>query len=160
MTTHEEIRLEKNGVVVAYFAPNFQVTPIDAHDLKPFILPRGRGTRAKDLQMWRGEITIQGEFEHSDNLPTAHRNALTTLFGHSPVTAMEQVNRIRHFARTTTGTYDLFVGENSYNANTSDDVDIENGVFPPVFIMEIRPPRTSGLTRVNYMVQFLEGFQI
>jgi len=160
MGEYDEIRLEKGGVVVCYFAPNFQITPLDANDLTPFVLPRGAGTKAKDLLKWKSEITIQGEFENSDGLPNDHGTALETLFGKSPVSAQDQVNRIRNFARTQAGTYELYVGEIEYTASNPGDVDIEDGIYPKVFITEIRPPRMAGLSRVAYMVKFLEGFEI
>ena len=158
--SYTTIQLKRGGVVVAYFAPNFQVTPIDSHDLNVFVLPYGKGTKAKDVQQWKSELTVQGEFEHSTNLPGDHRAALETLFGKSPVTAMDQVNRIRHFARTSPGTFELYVGENEYRAASPAQVNVSQGVYPPVFIMEIRPPKQAGLSRVTYTIRFLEGFSL
>lgn len=160
MAQYEEIRLEKNGVVICYFAPNFIVTPISANNIEPFILPYARGTRAKDTLRWKNEITVQGEFESSEGLPHDHKTALETLFGKSPVTAIDQVNRLKHITQTEDGNYELYIGDNQYNAPDPESVDRENGIYPPVFVMEVRPPTQAGKSRVNYMVKFLEGFQI
>lgn len=161
MSEYDAIRLEtQDGDVVAYFAPAFQVTPMDKNDLMVNVLPRGRGTRVRDINKWQNEITVQGQFEHSSNLPDDHQSALESVFGSLPVTPRQQVNRIRYFARTTDEAMILYENEDEYSATNMDEVDLQDGVFPTVFIQEFRPPRHGGHQRMEYMVKLVVGFDL
>lgn len=156
----DALRLEtQDGTIVAYFAPAFQVTPISRNDLVKTVLPRNRGAQIRDLNKWLWEVTVQGDFEHSDNLPADHKAALEAIFGSLPVTARQQVNRIHHYARITDEGMFLFDAGDEYVALNLGEQDLEAGIFPTVFIDEFRPPRTTGLSRVNFMVKMTVGFE-
>lgn len=124
------------------------------------VLPRGRGTRIRNILGYQEELTIQGQFEHSDNLPPAHQNALESLFGSLPVTPRQQVNRIKYYAKTDNNAMNLYEGSDEYTATSDSDINIQNGVFPTVFIEEIRPPRMGGHARMEYTIKLAVGFEL
>ena len=158
MTDYTSLRLEKDGTVVAYFAPSFKVSPLLKNDLKKYPLPRARGQGIRDMRIIVMEVVVQGTFEDSRNLPEDHKDALVALFGQAIVTERDQVNRIQHYANLG-GKMKLYVGSDSYTAENLGEQDLEAGIYPTVFIAEVRPPHLSGLTRVEYMVRFDVGFQ-
>lgn len=161
MSDYDAIRLEtQDGEVIAYLAPAFKVTPMMKNDLMKNVLPRGRGTKIRDVNKWAWELTVQGQFEHSSNLPTDHQDALESLFGSLPVTARQQVNRIRHYIKTVESGMVLYENSDEYSATNIDDVDFEDGKFPTVFVTEFRPPRTGGHSRMEYMIKMDVGFEI
>lgn len=164
---HRNIRLEKNGTVIAYLAPNFEVNPVASNDLKPGggkPLPRNRPTRIRDLRVISDEVTVQGEFHDTHDpdsgtaaLPSGHISDLESLFGTTPVTARMQVNRIRDFLHTTGGPYELYEGNDQYTATTESEVDWANGIFPTVFVDQFRPPSMGGHRRMEYMIKMKVG---
>jgi len=160
VSDHTNIRLETTGgTVIAYFAPNFTVRPVLDNDLKGGRRPREQPPVTKDLQLIKPEISIQGAFEHSDELPEPHRNDLQTLFGSSTVTARDQINRIRDFMNQG-GPFVLYDGPDEYSATSSSGVDRANGVFPVVNIDQFRPPSQAGHSRAQYTVKMRVGVPI
>lgn len=167
MSDHTEIRLKKNGTVVAYLAPNFEVNPVDDNSLVPGggeALPGDRPTRVRDQQLIRSQITVQGSFEPTHdpdtgtpNLPQAHIDDLQSLFDKQLVTARDQVNRIRSYLHTVGGPFELYEGEDEYTATTGSDVDWEEGTFPVVQISQFRPPSMGGHRNFEYMIEFVVG---
>lgn len=155
---YEELRLEKDGVVVAYFAPHFKISPVLKNDLKKFVLPRARGQAIRDMRIIVMEVIVQGTFVDSDGLPPLHATALETLFGKSPVTAVDQVNRLEYYGWFG-GKMKLYVGTDRYNADDLSELDIEDGRYPTVFIAEVRPSNLAGLTKREYTIRFDVGFQ-
>jgi hypothetical protein len=158
MSDHTNVRLETTGgTVIAYLAPNQETTVIDNNDL--FEGPRKGGTPSKaiDSQVIQTEISVQGELEHSDNLPDAHATDLETLFGTSPVTALDQVNRIRDYLWEQGGPFYLHADENEYTAESESAVDVANGVYPTVQVDQFRPVRAEGLDRVSYTIKMIVG---
>lgn len=158
MSEHTEIRLETTGgTVIAYFAPNFEVQPLLDNDLKGQPLPRGDPSVIRDLRLIQTEITVQGAFEDSDELPAAHKSDLESLFGKSPVTARDQVRRIRRFMQEDGGPFVLYEGADEYSAQTASAVDRANGVYPTVNVKQFRPPSLGGHSRYEYMVKMKVG---
>ena len=165
MSDYTHTRLEKDGTVVAYFAPGFEVNPVLKNKLNVIDRPKVDETEtqvsiAMDLFKIRHEVTVQGVFEDSDNLPNDHKNALESLFGHSPVTAREQVNRLRYYMLVKGGAFELYEGSDEYTATSKAEADPQNGIYPTVFIDEIRPTRMGGHSRFNYTIKFVTGVEI
>lgn len=160
MAPHEETRLETTGgTVIAYLAPNAETTPTLNNDLLAEPRARGRPAIVRDNQQITFEITAQGTFIDSDELPDAHRTDLENLFGYAPVTAMDQINRVVHFAHDTNegGPMHFYWRGNSFNAPSESDVDYQNGVYPPVAIDQFRPPTAGGFSRGEYMLKLAVG---
>lgn len=156
--SHEEIRLQKGNDVVAYLAPNFEINPVMKNDLFAADRPRGRGTVARDNQVYRFEIDAQGVFERSDNLPGEHRDALESIFDTSDVvTPRMQVNRVQHYILNEGGPFEFYDGPDEYTAYSVEDADFENGVFPTVQVEEFRPTRQMGRPRFEYMLKLVVG---
>lgn len=157
-TDHTEIRLEKNGEVVAYLAPNFEINPTLENNLSSGGTAPWPGFIVRDFQKIDHRITAQGVFEDSDALPEAHRSDLETLFEKSPVTAWDQIHRLAYFVKIEGGPFELYEGNDEYTATTENDIDYLNGVFPTVNIEQIRTPTISGATRREYTIEMAVGF--
>lgn len=162
--SYDNIRMEKrldDGTrdVVAYFAPNFEVNPVLKNDLFAADRPRGRGTVARDNQVYRFEIVIQGSFEDTRNLPDAHADAVAALDSNwsRPVTARQQVNRIKDYLINYGGPFELYEGNDEYTAYDQANADYANGLFPTVQVDEFRPTREMGSPRFEYMVKMIVG---
>lgn len=159
MSDHTNVRIETtDGTVVAYLAPNFEITPTLKNDLFAQDVTDGK-TVARDNQIVRHEIVAQGAFEHSDSLRSAHASALTSLFGKSPVTARDQVNRIEHYMKYEGGPFHFYEGSDEYTATTQDSVDVQASpaIKPVVQLDEFRPPSEAGLSRFEYMIKMVVG---
>lgn len=166
MSAHTNTRLETaDGTVVAYLAPNFEVNGISDNDLTADARPRGEPMLARDLQLISFEVTAQGQFEHSDQLPSGHVTDLESIVGHSaPITAREQVNRIREFLHDRTMTADgtvakpfhFYDGPDSYD-NVAGDIDWAAGQFPPVNVSAFRPVDEPGAGRYEYTLSLQVG---
>lgn len=157
--SYDNIRLEKrmddgSREVVAYFAPNFEINPVLKNDLFAADRPRGRGTIARDNQVYRYEVVVQGVFEDHWNLPDDHAQALDAIDAR---TARQQVNRLKEFLLNEGGPFELYEGFDEYTAYDMDNADYANGVFPTVQVDEFRPTREMGSPRFEYMVQFIVG---
>lgn len=159
MSDHTNIRLEKDGTVVAYFAPNFEVTPTLDNDLKGNPLPREDTAIIRDMRLITHELTIQGVFEDSRNLPDAHKTALESLFGTAPVTPRMQANRIESYMFTVGGPFDFYEGNDSYTASQTSALDWESGVKPMVNISQFRPPQEAGMDRWEYVCKLKPGME-
>lgn len=158
MSDYDYIRLETRNEVVMYFAPNFEVSPVMKNDVFAADRPRGRGTIARDNQMYRMEISIQGEFLGTDELPQPHTEALQDLFGVSgEVTARDQVNRIKDYLLNVGGPFELYDGSDEYSAYEQSAADYADGVFPTVQPDEFRPSREAGTERQQYMLKMVVG---
>lgn len=160
MANHTEIRLETTGgTVIAYFAPNFRVEPVLKNDLFAEPMPGGDSSVVQDVGTIRHEVTVQGVFEHSDNLPSGHVSALETVFGHSaPITAREQVNRIKHYMFEG-GPFNFYDDTDSYTATSNAGVDRANGTYPTVALDEFRPPSEGGFGRFEYVAKLVVGVE-
>jgi len=152
---YDSVRLENDGVVVAYLAPNFQVDSVVKNDVLTFTVP-GQTTRAFDHLTIKKELTVQGTFLDSDDMPADQKAAVEALFG-GPATAADQVNRIEYYMRSVGGAFDFYNQDDEYTATTTAGVDIENGVFPQVFITEMRPIIVGGITRRSWVLKFTEA---
>jgi len=161
MSNHTEIRLEEVGssTVIAYFAPNFEVRPTLDNDLKGNPLPRAETEIVRDLRLIQHEVTVQGVFEDSRNLPDAHKTDLENLFGTAPVTPRMQVNRIEEYMFNVGGPFEFYEGNDEYTATSQSGIDWANGVKPVVNISQFRPPSNAGLSRFEYMVQLKPGVE-
>lgn len=158
MSTHTEQRLETpGGTVVAYLAPTVEVSPTWDNDVNTNPIPDDKQSIARDLRLFSHEITFQGTFEHSDNLPDPHRQALDTLFGGLPVTARDQVNRIIEFGYEPGGPFYLYDGPDEYTAESKSAIDVANNVFPVVQISQIRPSRQEVFSREGFTLKFQVG---
>lgn len=158
MTDHTDVRLETpDGTVVAYFAPNFEVDPSLSNDLHVAERAQGRPTIARDNRLLSHEISVQGVFEHTNNLPSAHASDVESLVGSSPATARDQVNRLVHFVRDVGGPFHLYEGADEYTAHDESAVDVQSGVYPVVQVANVKPPSHGGLARYEYSVSFVVG---
>lgn len=158
MSDHRNVRLETtDGTVVAYFAPNFEVKPRFSNDLHEAERTGEDPTIVRDGQRYSHELSVQGVFEDSPNLPQAHADDVEALVGSSSATAREQVNRLVYYATQVGGPFHLYEGDDRYTATDPTDVDLQNGVYPAVQIAEVAPPSQAGLPRFEYAVDFVVG---
>lgn len=160
MSDHEQIRLETTGgTVVAYLAPNAETTPVLDNDL--FAQSPGRGDPAivRDIQKYTFEIDVQGTFMDSGELPKAHADDLENLFGKSPVSAMDQINRVVHYAHDPAegGPFQFYWRGNNFTATTASAVDYQAGTYPVVNIDQFRPPTQGGFSRGEYTLKLVVG---
>lgn len=169
MSDHTFIRLEtKEGSVIAYLAPSFEWEDSWSNSTINNELP-GEDTQARiiDLDQWIGEITIQGSFEDSENLPQSHQTDLANISGFSlPVTAREQATRILKYSvfgsevADTTGPYNLYIGDLEFTAQSVGGIDFSGtgAVLPNVALTEFRTPDEPPTSRNEYMLRFAVGF--
>ena len=157
--SYDSIRLQKGNEVIAYFAPNFEINPVMKNNLYAADQPRGRGTIARDNQVYRLEVVVQGVFENTKSLPSDHANAIKSMDSSwsGEVTPRQQVNRIKHFLMNEGGPFEFYEGEDEYTAYDMEDADYQRGVFPTVQVDEFRPTRDMGSPRFEYMVKFVVG---
>lgn len=165
MAPHEDIRLETtSGDPIAYFAPNAETNRSFDNELVNNALP-GADTSAlvMDFSQWMGEITVQGEFEHTDNLPQAHQNDVVALNSNwsLPVTAREQFNYlISVVVFEQQGPFHFYHEGDKYTAETQEDIDVKNNSrYPAVSVSQIQPALSSGQTREGYTVRFQIGVE-
>lgn len=160
MSDHEQIRLETiDGDVVAYLAPNAETTPVLDNDLFNQAPGRGDPQIVRDIQKITFEISAQGTFMDSDELPDAHRSDLETVFGKTPVTAMDQINRVVHYVHDPSegGPFRFYWRGNEFTATDADGVDYEDGVYPVVNVDQFRPPTQGGFSRGEYTLKMIVG---
>lgn len=166
MSAHTTTRLEMpDGTVVAYLAPSFEVTTVLDNDLFAAPRPRGSPSIVRDFQRLSFEVSIQGQFEHSDQLPAAHVSALESVFGHAaPITAREQVARIRRFTVDRTlingiraQPFHLYDDDDEYAYTDASNIDWQAGRYPPVTPVQVRPSDEPGATRWEYTIQLQVG---
>jgi len=160
--SYNSLRLEtKDDTTIAYFAPSFSWEPSWTNDAATTPLPGGDNqAQIFDLSQWVGEITIQGQFEDSQNLPPNHRTALNNIFpSGTPVSAQEQVDRAVEFlVFDPNPPYNLYINDRQYTVNAASGVDVANGTYPNVSCSEIRTPEEAGLTRNEFLFRFNIGF--
>ncbi|MFC7140921.1 hypothetical protein ACFQMA_13940 [Halosimplex aquaticum] len=158
MGDHTDVRLEtQDGTVVAYFAPNFEVKPKISNDLHEADRSGGDPPVVRDGQRYSHDLSVQGVFEHSSNLPAAHADDVESMVGAAPVTPRDQVNRLVYYATQVGGPFHLYEGADEYTATDPADVNLRAGVYPAVQIAEITPPSQAGLPRFEYAVDFTVG---
>ena len=149
--------------VVAYFAPSFEVNVEDKNNIHSEEMPRDKDAIARDIRQIRTEITIQGEFLHSDELPEQHQQDLQNLFGAVTVTARDQIRRIRAYMHRVGGPFELVDRGDGYTdqyiAQDSENVDWENGIYPTVQMDLIRPAAHAGIDREEYTVKLIVGLE-
>ena len=164
MSTYSEVRLMKDGAVVAYLAPTTQITPVSKNDPFTGTLSKGKGAIARDVRRWYWEVTIQGVFESSTNLPADHRAALQNLFGLSEVSAEMQMRRIYQYALGVGGNFDLYTPQILYTARNENELRFDPAYpqdlirLPQVVFDEIRGPYEAGKSRIEWMLKFISGF--
>ena len=161
MSATDNWRLEdKDGNVIALFPPAAEWEPTATNDITENALP-GEGTDALilDLSQWLFEITVQGDFEDSQNLPVEHRQALFDMGFDLPVSATDQIQFIlENVVYGSSPPYNLYLGEWEFTAESRAEVDAEQGIFPNVSISEIRTPEQAGVTVSEYLFRFTVGF--
>jgi hypothetical protein len=162
MSDHTEVRLETlDGTPIAYLAPNAETTPVLDNEL--FSASPGRGDPAivRDIQKLTFELTAQGQFMHSEELPDPHRTALEDLFESVPVTAMDQINRVVHYVHDPWegGPFQFFWRGNEFTATSPGDVDYQDGVYPVVNVDQFRPPTRGGFARGEYTLKLAVGVE-
>lgn len=163
MSSHDSIRLEQpDGTVIAYLAPEFEITPQDRND----VFEAGRGAArepiVRDNGLWTSEIVAQGAFVHSDELPPTHRSALQTLFGQQTVTPLDQINRLRALTvYAQPGAVHFYHRSNEYRASSASGIDVQNGVYPAVAIAELRNPEDGDISgnRAEWLIRMSVGLQ-
>ena len=161
MAWHEQVRLElddDSNTVIAYFAPLFEVNMSHSNDITNEPITDGR-TITQDFGRWKDEVTVQGTFMHSDNLPQPHQDALETLFGSLPVTAQQQVDRLVGLTRYgDNGPYNFYnIGRSYEVGNEGDESDVVSGDYPPVVLEEIRPAEEGGRLRDDILIRMAVG---
>lgn len=154
---HTYLRLEKDGVVVAYLAPNFIVQPSATNDLFYESRANGKAPILRDKLIVKSEWVLQGTFLPSTSLPAAHSAALVALFGKNPVTALDQVLRVWNYFFTVGGPYNLFWDTLQFTATTEAGINIGAGIFPQVSIAEFRPISHSGKVAQEYIFKLNSG---
>lgn len=161
MSDHTDLRIETpGGDIVAYLAPNFEVTPVVDDDLVVRNRARGDPAIVRDLRRITEQVTVQGVFEHSSNLPSAHRNDLQSVFETtSEVTPRDQVNRIKSYMYTQGGPFYFFDGNDEYRIQDQSNIDWANGLFPAVSIAQFRPPNEAGAPRHEYVIKMAVGLE-
>ena len=158
---YDSIRLERaDGVVIAYFAPSFEVVPQDSNQV--FESPRSgdRETIVRDNGLWTSELTVQGAFVHSEDMQPDFREAVQDLFGQQTVTPDDQVNRLREMTvYSDAETLHLYHRDNEYTATSSGQLDPGNGVYPAVAPNELRTPEEGEVSssRIDFMVRLSVG---
>ena len=158
MSSHTDVYLTTpGGEVVAYLAPNVEATPVVENDLSVNGVPGPDSPFVIDLQNWTAEIQLQGFFEHTQALPSGHAAALRNLFGMDEVTPEEQLWRVWEYGVVEGGPFHLFWRDTEFTATDEDDVDIENGIMPTVWLQQFRPPTEGGLGRASYLLQLAVG---
>ena len=159
--SHDAIRLETtDGTVISYFAPSFEFEPSWNNDVTENPVPGNNSLPLiLDLNEWTAEITVQGTFEDSTNLPQEHRQALLSLDDWTePITAQQQVDRLTDMVvYGGSAPYHLYVEGREFTATSPSQVDPANGVYPAVSVTEIRTPQEAGLNRDEYLVRFAIG---
>lgn len=160
MADHTDIRLETTGgTVIAYLAPNAETTPVLDNDLFTAQPARGDPSIVRDVQKISFEITAQGAFEESSALPSAHKNDLENLFGKSPVSAMDQINRVVHYLHDPAegGPFRFYWRGNTFTATSQSAVDFSAGTYPVVSVSQFRPPTKGGFKRGEYTIKMTVG---
>lgn len=158
MSDHTNVRLETpDGTVVAYFAPNFEVKPRFSNDLHEAERAGADPPVVRDSQRYTHELSVQGAFEDTANLPAAHADDVETLIGTSPASPRDQVNRLVYYATQVGGPFHLYEGADEYTATDESGVDVQSGVYPAVQIADVSPPSQAGLPRFEYSVDFVVG---
>lgn len=158
----DDYRLEtSDGDVIMYLAPEFENEVAYNNDVTTNGLPGEENPPLNlDLGQWTMEVTVQGQFETSTNLPSEHRQALLDLESWTePITASQQVWRILDFVAhgRASPPYHLYLGEWEFTAATNGSIDPLNGVFSNVAATEIRPSEEAGLSRDEWLLRFSLG---
>lgn len=160
MSAHEQVRLETTGgTVIAYFAPMFEANATHSNSVINEGIPGDGSALVIDFGQWVDEVTVQGTFMHSDELPQAHQSALETLFGSLPVTAQQQVDRLVSFGRYgEPGPLHFYNQGRSYETgNEGTQAEIQAGDYPPVVLEEIRPAEEGGRLRDDILIRMAVG---
>ena len=162
MSATDNWRLEKkDGTVICLFPPAAEWEPTATNDITENGLP-GADQQALvlDLSQWLFEITVQGDFEDSTNLPPEHRQALSDMGFSLPVTGTEQIQyAFEEAVFDADPPYNLYLGPWEFTAETQNEFNNSpSNVFPNVTITEIRTPEQAGLTRSEYLFRFSVGF--
>lgn len=167
MSVHTNIRLEaSDGTPIAYFAPEFEVNTTTDNDLNQAARPREEPSIARDSNFISMEVSVQGEFVHSSTLPDAHVADLESMLGHSaPITAREQVNRIRRYvqdrpllsAGIRAEPLHFYDNGDAYANETAAAIDWQAGDYPPVAISKLSPIDEPGAGRYEYTVKLQVG---
>lgn len=158
----DDYRLEtSDGDAIMYLAPSFEWEPANNNDVTQNALPGEESLPlVLDLGRWTMEITVQGQFEDSTNLPPDHRQALLDLESWTePISAEQQLWRVLDFVTYARASppYHLYLGEWQFTAGSQAQVDPINGVFPNVTLTEIRPSEEAGLSRNEWLLRFALG---
>lgn len=161
MSDFSGCRLEKDGTTIIYFAPASTITPSFKNDLFDEDRPSDRGTIVRDKNMWHHEVSVQGDFVHSSELPDDHAAALSGLDMGSKdnITARDQLNRLVEYSLETGGNLDLYDFGDTYTKTDMDTVSYASGIFPSVYVGEIQSPRGGGQSRIAYTVKFTVGVE-
>jgi hypothetical protein len=149
-----------NGTVVAYLAPNFEVVRQAKNDLHAAARARGRASIVRDNLVVLEELTIQGSFMSSLEVPAAHRSALEALFSTSAeVTPDMQANRLLHYLVRVGGGFQLYHGAREYRASTEAAINYPAGVFPQVGFQDYSESGRSGRNQRVWVLKFAIGLE-
>lgn len=166
MSEYTAYRLKKGNEIVAYLAPVKQHEIVYRTTLFAEPRTKGRGTIAKDSRVYMVAITLQGTFEHSDNLPADHAAALQSLFGTPDVTAEMQMRRIYQYAYSVGGTFDLFTPDIEFTATSDEEIRVDPAYpgdtlrLPQVLFNQIRGPYVAGSPRIEWVLDLVAGLPL
>lgn len=160
MTGYSWARLAKGGTTRLYL-PVSEVNRVVVSKLFTADRSEGKGSITKDKRVDIHEITVQGEFVPSSDMPAEHKAAVQALFSRSVVTAEEQLRWLLALKLYVGGQFDLYLGDDQYTATSADEViyDIDGSTYPQVVIEEVRESRDTRATRIGYTLKMRAGFE-
>ncbi|HOI13755.1 MAG TPA: hypothetical protein PLG75_07850 [Methanoculleus sp.] len=166
MNEYTAYRLKKGNEIVAYLAPVKQNEIVYKATIFNEPRMRGKGAIAMDSRVYHVAITLQGTFEHSDNLPLDHRTALQNLFGYSEVTAEMQMRRIYQYAYQVGGTFALYTPDIEFTAATDEEIRVDPAYpadplrLPQVMFNQIRGPYVAGSPKIEWVLDLVAGLPL
>lgn len=166
MSEFTTYRLKKGDEIVAYLAPVKQREIVYKATIFGEPRSQGRGAIVLDSRVYLVDITLQGTFEHSDNLPMDHRTALQMIFGAQKVTAEMQMRRIYQYALGVGGTFDLYTPDIEFTATTDEEIRVDPQYpadplrLPQVMFNQIHGPYVAGSPKIEWVLNLKAGLSL
>lgn len=158
--TYRYCTLGVNGAVRLYLAPLAEENVVLKNSLFAGDRAGGRGTIIKNKLICRHEITLQGEFVPTREMPTDQKAAVQTLFGRATVSASDQFRVLEVLNLLEEQNLDLVLGDDRYTAATPAELSYSVGgcTFPKVAIDELRRSKSTKHERVGWTLRLIAGF--
>lgn len=159
--TYTYCTLGVNGYVRLYLAPLAEENVVLKNSLFTGDRSGGRGTIVKNKLICRHEITLQGEFVPTSEMPADHKAAVQTLFGRPTVSAADQFRVLEILNLQEEQNFDLVLGDDRYTAATPAELSysVDGCVFPKVAIDELRKNKLTKKDRVGWTLRLIAGFE-